>query len=79
MFVVNSFSELEEALLLHAPEMLVCGKIGEQLHAGYAAENPVFFLTPANLKMAHAVRRHYDIVDFRGQGPHSCLLLSRHL
>lgn len=77
MFVVNSYSQLEEALLLQVQEVLLCGALGEQVRAYLGAANSDGNLTPVYRKTIDAARRHYDIVDFRGKGKLARLLLSR--
>ena len=79
MFVVSSYSQLEEALLLQVQEVLLCGAIGEQVHAYYGSTNFDGKLTPVYRKTINSARRHYDIVDFRGKGKLARLLLSRRM
>jgi hypothetical protein len=77
MFVVNTFSELEEALGLQVREMLLRGDISEQVLDIYALVYVGSNWNGAYQETMQAVCQNYDALDFSGRGKLAWLLLSR--
>ncbi len=78
MFIVTSFSQLEEAMRYEVNEILLLGQIATMVHEAFHTKIIlVEQFGPRYTKTLLLLSRNFDILNFRSIENDSCLLLGR--
>lgn len=79
MYIIISFSQLEEAMRFEVQELLVVGRIAIQIYEAIGGERSMEEWGTLHKNTVLMLRAHYEIVNYRGTDSTACLLLRRHL